>query len=344
MKRMCILALLSRRPSSPRLLCTAAAKPASEDVPHSSEKDSEDEKHVYSNLYPWKSKGEFVRELAGSIFYNEGSQSMLKQRLHVSGLGESPYSLEDALEGLAIHLNVDQVIIVKAAERYASGATILASNERAAQRTHKAVLRVKPMQIAYTTAWIIAKGYPVHDEVKEKVAMKLISVGDSEKRVEVLRKFSKTAAKSQLVKTVTAECRTLSKNTNMAVSLLQVATSNVHKSFLRAYVASLASCVMGDLSPNACLTKHHQGRPLVLSPMAAGAARPQPLPDAVCKQLRVSKTQQQIVPTMVHYQSLLLPWYHGKDQHLLLSDPTLPKHFSWTLERLGLVPSLHPKK
>ncbi|XP_037268139.1 uncharacterized protein LOC119159474 isoform X3 [Rhipicephalus microplus] len=330
MKRMCILALLSRRPSSPRLLCTAAAKPASEDVPHSSEKDSEDEKHVYSNLYPWKSKGEFVRELAGSIFYNEDglialskpygvpvtfdfrnegrSQSMLKQRLHVSGLGESPYSLEDALEGLAIHLNVDQVIIVKAAER------------------------------------IIAKGYPVHDEVKEKVAMKLISVGDSEKRVEVLRKFSKTAAKSQLVKTVTAECRTLSKNTNMAVSLLQVATSNVHKSFLRAYVASLASCVMGDLSPNACLTKHHQGRPLVLSPMAAGAARPQPLPDAVCKQLRVSKTQQQIVPTMVHYQSLLLPWYHGKDQHLLLSDPTLPKHFSWTLERLGLVPSLHPKK
>lgn len=368
MKRLCVFALVSRRPSSlssSRLLCTAA-KPASEDVPHSNRKDSEDKKHVYSNLYPWKSKGEFVRELAGSIFYNEDglialskpygvpvtfdfrnegrSQSMLKQRLHVSGLGESPYSLEDALEGLAVHLNVDHVIIVKSAERYASGVTILSSNERAAQSAHKAVLRVKPMQIPYTTAWIIAKGYPVHDEVKEKVAMQLISVGDSEKRVEVLRKFSKTAAKRQLVKTVIAECRTLSKNTNMAMSLLQVATSNVHKSFLRAYVASLASCVMGDLSPNACLTKHHQGRPLVLSPMAAAAARPQPLPDTVCKQLGISNTQQQIVPTMVHYRSILLPWYHGKDQHLLLSDPTLPKHFSWTLERLGLVPSLHPKK
>ncbi|KAH8038466.1 hypothetical protein HPB51_001639 [Rhipicephalus microplus] len=116
-------------------------------------------------------------------------------------------------------------------------------------------------------------------------------------QVEVLRKFSKTAAKSQLVKTVTAECRTLSKNTNMAVSLLQVATSNVHKSFLRAYVASLASCVMGDLSPNACLTKHHQGRPLVLSPMAAGAARPQesaPLflaKDSLLEHLRIKLQQ-----------------------------------------------------
>ncbi|XP_065288238.1 mitochondrial mRNA pseudouridine synthase RPUSD3-like [Dermacentor albipictus] len=368
MKRLCVLALRSRRLSSLNLfrqLC-AKANPASEGLPHSSRDDSENKKHVYRNLYPWKSKGEFVRDLAGSIFYNQDglialskpygvplsfnfhkggrSQSMLKQRLHVSGFGESPYSLEDAIEGLAVHLNVDQIIIIKSAERYASGVTILASNERAAQSARKAVLRAKPMQIPYTTAWIIAKGYPVRDEVKEKVAIRLVPVNESEKRVEVLREFSKTAAKTRLVKTVLVECKMLSKNTSMAMSLLQVAASNVHKSLLRAYVANLASCVMGDLSPNACLTKYHQGRPLVLSPMAAASAKPQPLPDAVCKQLGISNTQQQIVPAMVHYRSLLLPWYHGRDQHLLLSDPTLPRHFSWTLETLDLLPDLCPKK
>uniref|UniRef100_A0A131XIM0 Uncharacterized protein n=1 Tax=Hyalomma excavatum TaxID=257692 RepID=A0A131XIM0_9ACAR len=369
MKHLRVLALCARqlsRANSFRCLC-AAAKPAPEDVPYSSRRDSEDKKHVYSNLYPWKSKGEFVRELAASIFYNQDGlialskpygvpvtldfsregrpRSMLKQRLHVSGLGESPYSLEDALEGLAVRLNVDHIVIVKSTERYASGVAILASNERATQSVQKAVLRAKPMQIPYTTAWVIAKGYPARDEVKEKVAMRLVSLDDSEKRVEVLREFSKTAVKNNLVKTVLTECRTLKKNTSIAMSLLEVATSNVHKSFFRAYVASLASCVMGDLSPNACLTKYHQGRPLVLSPMAAASARPQPLPDAVCKQLGVSNSHQQIVPAMVHYRSILLPSYHGKDQHLLLRDPTLPKHFSWTLERLGLLPDdLYPQK
>ncbi|KAH6940428.1 hypothetical protein HPB50_027578 [Hyalomma asiaticum] len=342
MKHLRVLALCARqlsRANSFRCLC-AAAKPAPEDVPYSSRKDSEDKKHVYSNLYPWKSKGEFVRELAAR------PRSMLKQRLHVSGLGESPYSLEDALDGLAIHLNVDHIVIVKSTERIGfKYATVLAVNiDKSKLRCRKAVLRAKPMQIPYTTAWVIAKGYPVRDEVKEKVAMRLVPLDDSEKRVEVLREFSKTAVKNRLVKTVLTECRTLKKNTSIAMSLLEVATSNVHKSFFRAYVASLASCVMGDLSPNACLTKYHQGRPLVLSPMAAASARPQPLPDAVCKQLGVSNSHQRIVPTMVHYRSILLPSYHGKDQHLLLRDPTLPKHFSWTLERLGLLPDLYPQK
>ncbi|XP_054933047.2 uncharacterized protein [Dermacentor andersoni] len=252
MKRLCVLALRSCRLSSLNLfrqLC-AEANPASEGLPRSSREDSENKKHVYRNLYPWKSKGEFVRDLAGSIFYNQDglialskpygvplsfnfhkggrSQSMLKQRLHVSGFGESPYSLEDAIEGLAVHLNVDQIIIIKSAERYASGVTILASNERAAQSVQKAVLRAKPMQIPYTTAWIIAKGYPVRDEVKEKVAIKLVPVNESEKRVEVLREFSKTASKTRLVKTVLVECKTLSKNTSMAMCLLQVAASNVN--------------------------------------------------------------------------------------------------------------------
>lgn len=357
MKHLSALLLPSRRLNLVKQF--AATQPAPEDV-HASRKTS-GEQHVYRTLYPWKSKGEFVRDLAGSIFYNQDglialskpygvpltlnfrkegrSQAMLKHRLHISGFGESPYSLEDACEGLAIHLNVDQIFIVKPAERYASGVTILASDERAVRNVHKALLRAKPMKIPYITAWVIAKGYPLQSAVQEKVAMKLIPVGDTEKHVEVLREFSRAAVKRKGVNTAFVECKTLSKNTDMAMSLLQVSTSNVRKSFLRAYVASLASCIMGDLSPNACLTKHHQGRPLVLSPAAAAAARPQPLPDEVCRRLKISNNQQQIVPTMVHYQSLLLPCYHGRDQHLLLSDPTLPTHFSWTLDRLKLQPN-----
>lgn len=363
MKHLSVLLLPSSRLNLVRQL-SAATKSASKDV-HASRKTSE-EQHVYRTLYPWRSKSEFVRDLAGSIFYyqdglialskpygvpltlnfrKEGmSQGMLKRRLHISGLGESPYSLEDACEGLAVHLNVDQIFVVKPAERYASGVTILASDEQAARNVHKALLRAKPMKIPYITAWIIAKGYPVQSVVQEKVAMKLIPVGDTEKHVEVLREFSKTAVKGRVVKTAFVKCKTLSKNTDIAMSLLQVSSSNVRNSFLRAYVASLASCIVGDLSPNACLTKHHQGRPLVLSPSAAAAARPQPLLDEVCKRLKILNNQQQIVPTMVHYQSLLLPCYHGKDQHLLLSDPTLPSHFSWTLDRLQLQPNSQLEK
>uniref|UniRef100_A0A1E1X5M5 Uncharacterized protein n=1 Tax=Amblyomma aureolatum TaxID=187763 RepID=A0A1E1X5M5_9ACAR len=363
MKHLSALLLPSRRLNLVRQL-SAAAQLASDYV-HANRKTSE-EQHVYRTLYPWRSKGEFVRDLADSIFYNQDglialskpygvpltlnfqkegrSQAMLKRRLHISGFGESPYSLEDACEDLAVHLNVDHIFIVKPAERYASGVTILASDEQAARKVHKAILRAKPMKIPYITAWVIAKGSPPQSLVQEKVAMKLLQVGDTEKHVEVLREFSKTAVKGRLVKTAFVECKTLSKCTDIAMSLLQVATSNVRNSFLRAYVASLASCIMGDLSPSACLTKHHQGRPLVLSTAAAAAARPQPLPDAVCKQLKISNSQQKIIPTMVHYQSLLLPCYHGKDQHLLLSDPTLPAHFSWTLDRLKLQPTTQLKE
>ncbi|KAK8775544.1 hypothetical protein V5799_031110 [Amblyomma americanum] len=359
MKHLSALLLPSRRLNLVRQL-SAATQRASEDVQTS------EERHVYKTLYPWRSKGEFVRDLAASIFYNQDglialskpygvpltlnfrkegrSQPMLKHRLHVSGFGESPYSLEDACEGLAIHLNVDHIFVVKPAERYASGVTILASDEQAARKVDKAILRAKPMKIPYITAWVIAKGYPIQSVVQERVALKLVPLGDTEKRVEILREFSNTAVKKSLVKTTYVECKTLSKNTDIAMSLLQVATSNVHNSFLRAYVASLASCILGDLSPNACLTRHHQGRPLVLSPAAAAAARPQPLPDVVCKQLKISNSQLQIVPAMVHYQSLLLPCYHGKDQHLLLSDPTLPAHFSWTLDRLKLQPNTQLKE
>lgn len=314
------------------------------------------DQHAYKTLYPWKSKGEFVRELVGNIFYNqEGlialskpygvpatfpkeakNRGMVKRQLYASGLGDAPFSLEDACNDLAIHLNVDHVIVMRSPERYASGVTILVSNELAARKVHKALLRAKPMKIPHITAWVIAKGYPLQSSAKEKVAMKLVPVGGDEKRVEVLREFSNNAVKGRLVKTVFAEFETLCKDTGTATSLLQVATSNVHQHFVRAYVASLASCVLGDWGASNCTDL--AGRPIVLSPTAAAAARPQVLAAAVCQRLGISPTQQRMVPTMVHYRSLLLPHYHAGGQPLLLADPGLPRHFSWTLDRLQLWP------
>lgn len=314
------------------------------------------DQHAYRTLYPWKSKGEFVRELVGNIFYNQGglialskpygvpatfpkdtkSHKTVKRQLHASGLGDAPYSLEDACSDLAIHLNVDHVVVIRSPERYASGVTILASNERAAKKVYKAILRAKPMKIPYITAWVIAKGYPLQSSVKEKVAMKLVPVGDTEKRVELLREFSNNAVKGRLVKTVFAECETLCKDTSTATSLLQVATSNVHHHFVRAYVASLAACVLGDWG--AVNSSNLAGRPIVLSPTAAAAARPQVLAAAVCQRLGISPAHQRVVPTMVHYRSLLLPHYHPGGQPLLLADPGLPRHFRWTLDRLQLWP------
>lgn len=315
------------------------------------------DQHAYRTLYPWKSKGEFVRELVGSIFYNQEGlialskpygvpltsfpkeakiQGPVKRQLHASGLGEAPYSIEDVCGDLAVHLNVEHIVVVRSPERYASGVTILASNERAANRVHKAILRAKPMKIPYITAWVIAKGYPLQGAVKEKVAMRLVPVGGTEKRVEVLREFSNSAVKGRLVKTVFAECETLCKDTSTATSLLQVATSNVHHHFVRAYVASLASCVLGDWGTTN--STDLAGRPIVLSPTAAAAARPQVLAAAVCQRLGIIPTQQRMVPTMVHYRSLLLPHYHAGAQPLLLADPGLPRHFCWTLDRLQLWP------
>ncbi|CAN7941000.1 unnamed protein product, partial [Ixodes hexagonus] len=253
--------------------------------------------HVYKTLYPWASKAEFVEQLKQTVCYNEDglvalskpygvpltldytqrgrAVSLTKRRLHVSGHGESPYSLEDAFQDLSRQLNHERLFCVKSAERYASGLTLLAANEEAAQRARKALLRAKPMLLPYITAWVIAKGYPSQATFRERVGMKFVSVdGDEEKQIVIVKDFGKAAVKERKVKPATVECRTLSKNGTLAVSLLEISTTSAQWHFFRAYAASKVSCVLGDLT-YASHVATVLGRPVLLSPGAAASSTPQ---------------------------------------------------------------------
>uniref|UniRef100_A0A131XWP3 Uncharacterized protein n=1 Tax=Ixodes ricinus TaxID=34613 RepID=A0A131XWP3_IXORI len=316
-------------------------------------------KHVYKTLYPWGSKAEFVEQLKQTVCYNEDglvvlskpygvpltvdytergrAVSLTKRRLHVTGFGESPCSLEDALEGLSQHLNHKRLFCIKSAERYASGLTLLAADEGAAEKARRALLRAKPMLLPYITAWVIVKGYPTQETFRERVGMKFVPVDEEEKQAVIVRDFGSASVKKGTVKPVTVECRTLAKNPTLSVSLLEIATTSAQWHFFRAYSASKASCVLGDLS-YASHVANVLGKPMLLSPGAAAASTPQSLPEAVCRRLEVAEgiRGHRMVPAMVHYRSLLLPHYRGKGEHLLLVDPGLPRHFAWTLDRLGL--------
>ncbi|KAG0411209.1 hypothetical protein HPB47_011674 [Ixodes persulcatus] len=353
------------------------------------------EKHVYKTLYPWGSKAEFVEQLKQTVCYNEDglvvlskpygvpltvdytqrgrAVSLTKRRLHVTGFGESPYSLEDALEGLSQHLNHKRLFCIKSAERYASGLTLLAADEGAAEKARRALLRAKPMLLPYITAWVIVKGYPTQETFRERVGMKFVPVDEEEKQAVIVRDFGSASVKKGTVKPVTVECRTLAKNPTLSVSLLEIATTSAQWHFFRAYSASKASCVLGDLG-YASHVANVLGKPLLLSPGAAATSTPQvthaPMwslnlrlttsqrspavarcnpgnpedlvveanaREAVCRRLEVAEGTRghRMVPAMVHYRSLLLPHYRGKGEHLLLVDPGLPRHFAWTLDRLG---------
>lgn len=317
------------------------------------------EKHVYKTLYPWGSKAEFVEQLKQTVCYDQDglvaiskpygvpltldytqrgrAASLTKRRLHVTGFGESPYSLEDAFEGLSQHLSHERLFCIKSAERYASGLTLLAASEKAAERARKALLRAKPMLLPYITAWVIVKGYPTQATFRERVAMKFVPIDDEEKRTVILKDFGKASVKEGKVKPATVVCRTLDKNATLAVSLLEISTTSAQWHFFRAYSASKVSCVLGDLT-YASHVANVLGRPVLLSPGAAVSSTSQSLPEAVCQRLNIAEGLRghRMVPTMVHYRSLLLPQFHGRGKDLLLVDSVLPRHFAWTLERLGL--------
>ncbi|XP_064474569.1 uncharacterized protein LOC135388738 [Ornithodoros turicata] len=311
--------------------------------------------HVYRDLYPWKSKGEFVNHIVDSIFYNEGGliafnkpygvaiesedkhrsshSSFTKKRQHISGIGDCPYSIEDSLSEVANCLKVEHLTCVKSAERYASGLTLLACTEDALRSAKKAILRSKPMNVPYITAWIITRGYPAEPTCRERVAMKFVQVGQDEKQVTVVKEFSKRDVLRKQVKPVLVEWSVLAKNTVLSASLMEISTTSVGWHFLRAYPATKAACVLGDPMNRVADVL---GKPLPLTPLGGM----QILPEAVCNQLKIPKGVEgnRRVPTMVHYRRLALPGYRGQ-MDFTITNPHLPLHFEWTLKQLQLLPS-----
>ncbi|XP_076333664.1 mitochondrial mRNA pseudouridine synthase RPUSD3-like isoform X2 [Tachypleus tridentatus] len=317
--------------------------------------------HCYRNLYPWKHKDEFIDCLVKSIVYNNDGllvvnkpygvpiykhnyqthekKNTITQTVLGSAQVECPYVLEDALDALKSYSQYPDLKIVKSAERYMSGIVLLAATENVAKKIEKAIRSSKTRKQPFMNYWAITKGYPDSLMSEERVGIKLFDIGqEGHKQPVILKKFSKKEVLNKTVKPVNVEFRTMCINKPLTSCILEITTSSAKWHFLRVYLASKVSFVLGD---NLYSSRVRQifGRPFTISPHNTAAYEIQSLPNEICSRLKIPNgiKGHMLVPVMLHHQSFLLSDFVSKGQNLLVSALP-PSHFLWTCSQLDLLP------
>lgn len=122
-------------------------------------------------------------------------------------------------------------------------------------------------------------------------------------------------------------------NKNGTASLVKISTSSTTWHFLRVYMASLMSPVLGDNVHGARIS-FKGAQPKKISPFSHTAQLPQEIPPSLLSELGLRKGLQVLIPVHLHLSKLIIPGFRNKTD--LVIEAPVPSTFLWTCQRLGL--------
>lgn len=312
-------------------------------------------------MFPWKSLEHFVDILEEGIIYEDDKivaiekgwgvgvhrshPTIKKQNFHLveaMRFGDPRFCLDDALPLLSIRLKANSLKTIRPLDRFESGVVLLAKGEDGERAINRAVSRARCSHRPHLKFWCVTKGYPVINGnfLSEKVTLKKIDADELAEYKEPIivdpKSFTRTFKHLHEKDFTTAdvELHVLDSNTQLAVSLVEIATTSMKFNFVRCYAASKTSFIIGD-TRFAKRVRHVLGTPFTLSPGAVPTNDDfEPLPFPVRKRLLVSQNSH--VPLLSHLQSIWLPGYGPKKTDIIIKSKKLPEHFDWSLHRLFL--------
>ncbi|XP_021002957.2 mitochondrial mRNA pseudouridine synthase RPUSD3 [Parasteatoda tepidariorum] len=314
-------------------------------------------RHCFKILFPWKSEEEFGNSLISSIVYKKdglialnkpfgvkihshdkpGARSKPGQRKIVPTIAETDYTIEDALPILKSYLKAPGLSILKSAEKYTSGIVLLGENEQVSLCLKKSIEKAKQQKTPHLIHWMLTHGVPVIKDRKERVAIKLLSEdADQPKQPIIVFQFSRRNVKSHILHPVNVEYKVLAENKTVSSSLIEVASSSVVYHFVRVYASTRIVPILGDILYGSRMNTV-LGMPVRLHIQHAQAQDMQPLPKKMSEALDLPKGLHghTMMPTMLHFRSILLPTFAGKEDVIITAPP--PIHFQWTAEQLNLL-------
>ena len=304
---------------------------------------------LYRRLNTWPSQAALTSHLLDNIVYHDPAADkhglVLLNKPHglpLQPVGDSAYSLASSLKDLAEMLQVKELRVVKAAERWNSGLTVLGTAEGTAERYRRCLKAMQGERLFPTSYLCLTKGHSSLAKT-ETVSLRLVDcpqvanpvVGKVHREPEISRKLvSRHQATREGSRTVHLHCSTVANSSRAAAALVEVQPSSTGKAVLQVYLADLGHAVLGDTMYD-YRARTVMGHRVKLTTSHTLAERTQVLPAAMLEVLGLARGEEWEVPRMVHLHRLHLAHWLGKDTHLTVFAP-LPPYLALTCRQLGI--------
>lgn len=312
--------------------------------------------HPYKQVFPWKSLNDLVDILHGNIAYQDKNFVILDKpwglglhkanvRVHkknadiiewVGNFGNPKFCLMDAMPLLCEKLNLPNLQLIQSLSRFDSGLLVFGKHPQAGRILNKYKKRALTTNRPYINYVAICRGSPSIPGgfIQEKVCLRMLEIdelGDYKEPVIVYNASQRSREKFKM-KTSIMSMKVLDVNKQLATSLVEIRTNKTLHDFIRAYAASKASFILGDVK-FAKRVKEILGVPVELSPKLAGRDGYEPLHFKVLQRLSVQSNSN--IPLLSHMYKLNL-YGDSRSEDVEIRCNNLPLHFDWTLQKLNL--------
>lgn len=329
-------------------------------------------KQVYNSLYPWSSLNQFVDQLFTTIAYKSDDNSLVainkpfgvgtytvadlnaqktNQDRVLSSVGGKPrYCIKDALLPLTDQLKSPKPYqVLKSIDRYASGLVLLTNdlnkykiNLTRSQQFTK-INSVPPYGFR-----VITCGYPIikSNKLFERVGCELLEVdelGDHKEPVLSPNPGWSFKGKYKHKDIFQAELNVRKIDRELATSLIEVYVSKLKWDFVRCYISSKTSFILGDVRFSKRI-REILGKRIQVSAFRSNHKFEdsyEPLSAEFQKILGVKRNSS--IPLMLDHHELRLRNFWGRksqERDLIIKSPYVPLHFAATACRLNLLDAL----
>jgi len=301
----------------------------------------------FQRLSAWKSMNDLVDILHKNVVYYEpeSDNSGLVVINKPYGLAaqkteDSSFCLEACLGSLASKLEVERLEIVKCAERFCSGITILGTSKTTQSSYKKSMDRGLTRRALSSSYLAMVKGQPsirtmesVDRIMTDCPGINKPLFGSMHKEPVISRKLIKHGVNRNNVKRVHVAINSLARSAQGA-GVVELSPSNIGKHFIPVYLADVGHPLLGDQMYD-YRARSILGQRIKLNTAHTNAKRMQVLPVHLLELLGMSKGEEWLMPKMLHQHRLFLPDWLGRDKSLTVFAPP-PPHWLKTCKVLGI--------
>ncbi|XP_046626589.1 mitochondrial mRNA pseudouridine synthase RPUSD3-like [Neodiprion virginianus] len=308
--------------------------------------------HPYKKIHPWKSIENFSQDLIDNVIYNKDGVVVLNKPYGISnfsreitsertkwkpvaGISNSVnYTLLDVLPKISRDLGYPSLSIVKSPERYISGISILASDEKKAYAIKKALSRAQCAKTFARSYWVVTTKLPRSNSGELNLAIrKKESPCKTYKQPIIVTKWGENEVKRREVKTFDVCYRTISTSDGNLSALMEIQCFTTKWHAIRVFASTvLVSPILGD-NIHGSRVKKLMGSYMHISPFVDASRQIPILQPELLKKLNLQQSQAVIIPAHIHLREITLMSFPSRGQDLKLVAP-LPHSFQWTCDQL----------
>jgi len=301
----------------------------------------------YQKLCVWRDISQVVDTLYNNVVYHdkERDKSGLVVINKPYGLPlrpseDSAYSLDMCLPGLASRLEVETLEVVKCAERFSSGVTLLGTPATAV--AYKRCLGNNSTNRSLATSYLaLVKGQPSINRL-ETVDRRMVDCPEVTKplfnsmhKEPVLSRNLVRQGKLRFdkAKRIHVAISSLARS-SLGCGVVELSPSSTGKHFIQVYLADVGFPLLGDQMYD-YRARTMMGQKVKLSTAHTNANRTQMLPAPVMEALGLARGEEWLIPRMLHQHRIFLPDWLGSGKSLTVFAPP-PDHWVNTCKVVGL--------